>query len=154
MASNGVSVQELISNQASQKQWQQLTSGQISDPQAIVATETALTQVIFTTEATKKIQSLEKKVQQVLKLGQADQIAQLKKELLAFITDSNTYYAPKKTVAQNLLTKLENYSVPKNDSVRDPNKLSLPTKIFIGAGVSLAILVLGVILVRKKRKNL
>jgi len=154
MASNGISVTELTSQPASQKQWRQLTSGQISDPQEIVEAETFLTRAIFTTEAEKKINSLTNQVQQVLKLKQTIQIAQLKKELLKFIAVSDTYYAPKKPLAQALLTKLENYSVPQSNSpTQNSSKLSLPTKILLGTGVSLAILVLSVILVRLVQKK-
>jgi len=155
MASNGVSVTELTSNQNSKAHWEKLTSGSFSEPTELVNIEMAITKQIFQTEAEKKIKSLTNQVQKVLKTGQAEQISQLKKELIEFITASNTYYAPKKTVAKNLLTQLENCSVSENQSSeKNLDKFSLPTKIFIGIGVSLVILVLvGIIAKTIKRRK-
>ncbi|CAG8734181.1 1162_t:CDS:2, partial [Ambispora leptoticha] len=94
LQANGIKVEDL--SPENQQELKRLKSGEITDPDQLVATETKIKQNIYQAEAKKKITDFTSRVQQALKLKNKSHIATLKKELLAFLSSSNIYYASQK----------------------------------------------------------
>ncbi|CAG8758221.1 6872_t:CDS:2, partial [Ambispora leptoticha] len=120
LQNNGIKTEDL--SPENQQALQKLKNGEIKDPNQLVETETKIKQNIYQVEAQKKITDLTSRVQQALKLKNKSHIATLKKELLAFLSSSNIYYASQKQVAENLLAQLENYSTTNHDQNNSATK--------------------------------
>ena len=165
LKNSGIKEEEL--NKENNEEWQKLKSGEIKDPNQLVVAESKIKENIYQKEAEKKVIDLTSKVNEVLKSKSKpkSQIANLKKELLEFISSSNIYYSTHKKVIEGLLAQLENSSIKIGEQSDFSQKTNSPNKNkilawSIGGGISLITLIFLTLVFRqravkkkKKRRN-
>jgi len=145
LKNNGVSAGELDTE--SKSELEKLKNKQITEKNEVDEAEKKIVKNVYEKAATKKLTDLEKRVDQVLKSKDEEEIKRLQQELIQLINNSN--YQSKKSVAEALNKKLENAL---NQSNTSNDNGGIPWKVVVPITLVAVAFLAGVIIYSRKRK--